>query len=80
MAKYCFRKMYFICENKRVIALNVETTTAHQHKDKALRILAQKDTAVKMWDVNKPPRVYTVEGFYLVHESLFDALLKEHSK
>jgi hypothetical protein len=80
MAKYCFRRLYFICENKRVIEPNVHATTAHQYRDKAENTLAQKDTAVKMWDVNKPPRIYTVEGFYLVHESLFDTLLKEHSK
>jgi hypothetical protein len=80
MPKYCFRKMYFICENKRVISPDVQRTNAFQHKEIADAILSQKDTSVKMWDVNKPPKVFTVEGFYLVHESLFDEILKEYSK
>jgi hypothetical protein len=80
MAKYRFRKMYFICENKRVVAPNVHTATAHQYKDKAGEILAQRPPGTMLWNVNKPPKVYTLEGFCLVHESLFDELLKEHSK
>jgi hypothetical protein len=80
MPKYCFRKMYFICENKRVIAPEVHATNAYQYKKVADSVLTTKDTAVKMWDVGKPPTLYTVEGFYLVHESLFEKLLKEHSK
>jgi len=80
MPKYHFRKMYFICENKRIVEPNVKTAVAHQDKAYADTILAQKDTSVKMWDVNKPPTAYTVEGFYLVHERLFEELLKEHSK
>jgi hypothetical protein len=72
--------MYFICENKRVITPEVHATTVYQYKTAADGALASKDTAVKMWHVGKPPKVYTVEGFYLVHESLFEKLLKEHSK
>ncbi|MDB4921813.1 MAG: hypothetical protein JWQ54_3796 [Mucilaginibacter sp.] len=80
MPKYRFRKMYFICENKQVIQPNIWATTAHQHKDKADDVLANMDKSVKMWDVNKPPITHSVEGFYLVHERLFDAILKEHAK
>jgi hypothetical protein len=72
--------MYFICESKRVVEPNIQTAVAYQAKDYAETILAQRDTSVKMWDVNKPPRTYTVEGFYLVHERLFEELLKEHTK
>jgi hypothetical protein len=80
MRKYRFRKMYFICENNRIIADNVWSVDAHQHRDKAEIILAQKDVSIKMWEANKPPKRYKVEGFYLVHESLFDLILKEHCK
>lgn len=80
MAKYRFRKMYFICENNKVIEPNVGATNAYQYKKTVDDILKQRDTTVKMWDVGKPPKVYKVEGFYLVHESLFDEILKEHSK
>jgi len=72
MRKFRFRKMYFICENKQVIAHNVQRTNAYQHKKNADEILAQMDTSVKMWQVGKPPVTYSVEGFYLVHESLFE--------
>ena len=80
MPKYRFRKIYFICEDKLVITPDLLTTTAYKHKDYADTILRQKDTDVKMWEVNKPPKKYSVEGFYLVHESLFDELLKDYSK
>lgn len=80
MQKYRFRKIYFICENKRVIEPNVHATNAYQHKEHADAILSQRDTSVKMWDINKPPRVYSVEGFYLVHESLYEKILKEYCR
>lgn len=80
MVKYCFRKMYFICENNKVIEHNVQATNAYQHREHADAILGQRDTSVKMWEVNKPPKTYKVEGFYLVHESLYEELLKARSK
>jgi len=80
MAKHRFRKMYFICENKKVIQPEVWATSAHQYKDKAQAVLDQIDKTPKLWNVNKPPVHYSLEGFYLVHESLFDEILKEHTK
>jgi hypothetical protein len=61
--------MYFICENKQVIKPEVQRTNAYQHKKHADEILAQMDKSVKNWRVGKPPITYSVEGFYLVHES-----------
>ena len=72
--------MYFICENKRVITPEVHATTTYQYKTVADEVLANKDKSVKMWEINNPPKFYSVEGFYLVHESLFEEILKEHSK
>ncbi|WP_295672222.1 hypothetical protein [uncultured Mucilaginibacter sp.] len=80
MPKYCFRKVYFICTNKQVIEPAIKSAVAYKNKDYADILLDQRDKSVKMWDVNKPPKTYSVEGFYLVHERLFDELLKEHSK
>ena len=80
MPKYRFRKMYFICKNKRVIESNVWSTDAYQGKHHAESIMEQKDKTVYMWMENDPPIEYSVEGFYLVHESLFEAILKEYSK
>ena len=72
MRKFRFRKMYFICENKQVIKPELHRVHAFQHKKHADEILAQMDKSVKNWHVGKPPITYSVEGFYLVHESLFD--------
>jgi len=72
MRKFRFRKMYFICENKQVIEPNVHMTNAYQYKHIADTVLSQWDTEPKLWDAGKPPIKYSVEGFYLVHESLFE--------
>ena len=78
--KYRFRKMYFICEDNKIITPEVWATNAYQYQDKAMAIARQKSKTRGMYIVNEKPLVHTVEGFYLVHESLFEALLKEHSK
>ena len=72
MRKFRFRKMYFICENKLVIKAELHRVDAYQHKKHADEILAQMDTSIKIWDAGKPPKTYSVEGFYLLHESLFE--------
>jgi hypothetical protein len=72
--------MYFLCKNKRVIDSNEHITTAYQHVDEAKATLAHQVITPKMWEINQPPAVHSVEGFYLVHESLFDEILKDHTK
>ncbi len=64
--------MYFICENKQVIAQDVHCTNAYRHRKHAEQILAQMHSPVKVWKEGKPPVTYSVEGFYLLHESLFE--------
>jgi len=80
MPKYRFRKMYFICENKRVIKPELQSTVAYQKKEQAETILSQTDKTIKLWDVSNAPKQYSVEGFYLVHESLFEEVLKDWGK
>jgi hypothetical protein len=79
MAKYRFRKMYFICENKKVINSNVQQTNAYQFKAYADGVFDQKDKEVKMWHVHKPPIHHSLEAFYLVPEQLFDEILKKYT-
>lgn len=79
MKKYRFRKMYFICQNMKVIAPNVQATNAYQKKELADKILQQslaREPEDAYWNKGKPTPKKTVEGFYLVHESYFDEILK----
>ena len=84
--KYRFRKLYFICENNQVINGIYEMVKAYRRKEYADSVRdgqerMAEDELSKYWAKNeKPIRIKKVEGFYLVHESLFDELLKDHSK
>ena len=79
--KYRFRKIYFICCDNNLMDTNTEVTNAYQFRETALdQVKRQPTTGRYMWEVNKPPKINRVEGFYLVHESLYELLLKEHSK
>jgi hypothetical protein len=81
--KYRFRKMYFHCNDKRVIDPQFEFTTAFQHKEYADRILEQqghRTTHYMYEDATKPLPVKSVEGFYLVPEKLFEEVLKRWVK
>lgn len=79
--KYRFRKMYFICEDKRVIEPPIEFTTSFRRKEYADTILKDQGerSYLYLWEKGPLP-VKSVEGFYLVHESLFEEILKEYSK
>lgn len=80
MAKYRFRKMYFVCEDKKVINPNVHMTQAYQYKGTADQVCKERERRThKEWeDKTNPVPVETVEGFYLVHESLFEEILKKY--
>jgi len=82
MPKYNFRKMFFICENKRVIQPNVLMTNAYQLKKTADNVCEtrnlQQGGEHKLWqDKSKPVPVHTVEGFYLVPEALYEEVLRK---
>ena len=85
MAKrYRFRKVYMICEDKKIFG-DVLTALCYQDQKHALSVCNHKQhkaiqDANMMYNANKPIPVHKVHGFYLVHESLFDEILKKHSK
>lgn len=81
--KYRFRKMFFICYDNRVIADEYEFTNAYKRKEYVDKIAHVKQEDIKypkLWEKDKHKPKVSVEGFYLVHESLFDELLSKHSK
>ncbi|SFW15697.1 hypothetical protein [Chitinophaga sancti] len=78
--KYRFRKMYFICDNNQVIAANIAMTCAYQFKDDAVQIAKQR-TGHFIWEnQSEPVPLRKVEGFFLVHETLFDEILKQFTR
>ena len=82
MKSYRFRKMYFICTDKQVISPNTHMTNAYQFLETANKVCEQNQRhGHKMWeDKTKPAPVDTVEGFYLVPESLFEEMLEKYCK
>ncbi|RZJ83792.1 MAG: hypothetical protein EOO20_22155 [Chryseobacterium sp.] len=75
MAKrFKFRKMYFVCEDGKVIEDNIAMTNAYKDREVAQTVCdSRTQQNHKMWDdKTKPFPKHTVEGFYLVHESLFE--------
>jgi len=70
--KFKFRKMYFHCRDGKVIDEDVQMTNAYRERNVAESTLGYNDTH-QMWeDKTKPAPKRTVEGFYLIHESLFE--------
>lgn len=77
--KYRFRKMFFKCYDNRVIEDCYEMTNAFRRREYILRLLKANDMGEGhryLWEKDKYKPKVTVEGFYLVHESLFDEILK----
>lgn len=72
--------MFFQCTDKKVIEPNVSMTNAYQHKEAAESNLASRTSHWEWEDKTKPVPVNTVEGFYLVHESLYDEIIKPFDK
>jgi hypothetical protein len=82
MAKYRFRKMYFVCRDKDKIVINpnILMTQAYQSKETAEVVCKQEQRPfLSLWEDNtSPPLVHTVERFYLVHEKLYEEILKKY--
>jgi hypothetical protein len=68
--------MYFICLDKKVIKPEHEMVPAFQHRTYADTLCIQQGGRYIWEDKNKPVPVKSVEGFYLVHESLYEEILK----
>lgn len=85
MAKrYQFRKVYVVCEDNQVFG-KVSTAVFYRDDSYAVSICSQRqkkaiEDSTMAYNTNKPIPVHKVHGFYLVHESLFDEILKEHGK
>lgn len=73
-----FRKLYFICTDNIVIGPQFEFTPAFPRKAYADNLCVQQENHFIWEDKSKPVPVKTVEGFYLVHESLYNEILKDH--
>ncbi|SDG68030.1 hypothetical protein SAMN05421827_109138 [Pedobacter terrae] len=78
ISKYKFRKMFFICRDKKVIAPNVGMTQAYQLRETAEQVCKDRTTHMIWEDQSKPIPKESVEGFYLVPEALYNEILKSH--
>ena len=83
--RYTFRKIHVVtCDNK-IFAENVTGSNIYLHREIAESVAQQwQRTAMadagKMWNKGQPVRKYAAHSFYLVHESLFEEILKEFCK
>jgi len=82
--RYRFRKVYFICEENQIFA-DYKFINCYKDLDYVNSVCMANqrmliEDANKLYNKGQKIRVLKVEGFYLVHESLFQELLKKHSK
>lgn len=79
MKKYRFRKMYFLCEDKRVISPNVRMATAFQYREDAEAVLRERlireNGGTLAYMQNKPLPSLSVEEFYFVPAQVFKEVL-----
>lgn len=80
--KYKFRKVYFICEDNKVFAQPYEAIHCFRREEYCKTVCVQQqmlkmDNSKMMWMHDKRIPEMTPHGFYLVHESLFDEILKQ---
>jgi hypothetical protein len=86
MAKrYRFSKAFIICTDNRVFGEQKVSNFFSERKNaeetcKSRQVRSDEEAKMAYWPKDKPVPKLTVHGFYLVHESLFDEILKEHSK
>ena len=60
-----------------------EMTNVFRRREYALSIAKgqqERENTKYLWEKDKTVRKVSTEGFYLVHESLFDELLKDHTR
>ena len=75
--------MYFQCTNNRVIEEQYEMTNAFRRREYIEGILKANDMGENhryLWEKNTIKPKESVEGFYLVHESLFEEVLSQYVK
>lgn len=76
--KYRFRKLYFVVADKKVIDDDVAMTRAYKKREYAEESVQSRQTHHEWEDKTKPVPVMKAEGFYLVHESLYEQIIKQH--
>jgi hypothetical protein len=84
MPKYRFRKVYIVCQDNQIFG-RVTMNNFYQNEEECKQVAKYKlrqatEDAKYEWAKNKPIPKFATHGFYLVHESLFDELLKNSSK
>lgn len=72
--------MFFRCIDNKVIPDNVAMVHIYKRKEDAETVVKQRNTHMIWEDKTKPVPVEKVEGFFLVHESLYDEILKKFDK
>lgn len=81
--KYRFRLVFFNCFDNKAIDEQYEMTNTFTRRDYAESIARgqrEREKNPNMWEKGRRVRKVSTEGFYLVHESLFNELLEKHSK
>jgi len=79
--KYRFRKVYFIVPDNSVFGKGYELVNCYRKEQHVKKICVQQqrianDEATKWWAKSQKIPILKVEGFYLVHESLFEEILE----
>lgn len=77
--KYRFRKVYFICIDKQVIKPSDRVETFYKFRADAEAEANNQLSNYRPYQINNPsyklPNI-GAEGFFLVHESLYEEILK----
>ncbi|QEM03317.1 hypothetical protein DIU31_007190 [Mucilaginibacter rubeus] len=82
--KYKFRKAYFIAKDNQIFE-QFEMVNCYRRKEyvdsvcKSQQRLAN-DESSQMWNKGKPIPVLKAHGYYLVHESLYEEIIKPFEK
>lgn len=81
--KYRFRKVYFVCQDKKVFSSSTKVAPSFLFKEDAEHVRKIDENELFPYKSSNPhwkSPVFTIEAFYLVHESLYKELLEEHQK
>ncbi|MDF3077529.1 MAG: hypothetical protein K0S09_1418 [Sphingobacteriaceae bacterium] len=81
MAKrYRFRKVYFVCRDNSIFSdtrfVNCFRSEAHAREQAIVQQRNALENSQMLWEKDKAIPKFKAHGFYLVHESLIDELLK----
>lgn len=80
-----FRKVFIVTEDNRIFPRSITTNSVYLQQARAEDFAVRRTRenlaqAEKLWVKKDPIITYKVEGFYLVHESLFEEVIKPHTE